>query len=76
MDDLKDGKCRAVLRAIKVLVFIASWRHALRSEWPFIFVIVSKESPRSVLCPEFAVLLSVLLGQPYRRSVFVIIYKP
>ena len=32
-------------------MFVAGWRHALRSEWPFI-IIISVSTPPSAACPQ------------------------
>ena len=32
-----------VLVSVKGEVFVAGWRHALRSEWPFIIIIIKGE---------------------------------
>ena len=31
-------------------VFVAGWRHALRSEWPFIIINIIKRLVRLVIC--------------------------
>ena len=34
---------RCILLPIRDYVFVAGWRHALRSEWPFIIIIIIRD---------------------------------